>query len=101
MRFNLTSLAQISLWSLIVVLAFVMQVAPFLLILTMINIAVGISSTTALTVIPVMMFAMLIAACMIAGRRRVPRQVHRLQPDEALRHTPPCLLPYLKRQRIY
>ncbi len=103
MRINLSSLAQFGMWSLIVVLAFVMQVAPFLLILTMINIAFGISSAAALILIPAMLFAMLIAACTIAARRRrwLPRQTGPAHPDVALRHTPVCLLPFVKRQRIY
>jgi len=103
LRLTLSSLVQTGIWSIVVVLAFIMQVAPFLLILTMINIAVGISSAVALILIPVVLFAMLILACSIAGRHRrlAPSRARRMHADEALRHTPACLLPYMKRQRIY
>tara|TARA_B100000676_G_scaffold293780_1_gene330944 strand:- start:2758 stop:3075 length:318 start_codon:yes stop_codon:yes gene_type:complete len=53
----------------IVLLAFLMQVMPFLLVLTLINISFGISSSLALIVIPAVLFAMLITACIYAGVR--------------------------------
>lgn len=62
-------LAEIALWVVVVTIAFVMQVLPFLLVLTLFNLAVGISSTTALVVIPIAVFGMLFMACWIASRR--------------------------------
>ena len=53
----------------IVLLAFLMQVMPFLLVLTLINISFGVSSSLALFVIPIALFAMLIAACVYAAAR--------------------------------
>lgn len=52
----------------IVLFAFVMQVLPFLLVITMLNLAVGIKSGTALVVIPVAAFGMFFFACWIATR---------------------------------
>ena len=60
---------QAGLWVVILLFAFFMQVVPFLLVLTMLNLAIGISSGTALIVIPASAFAMLSVACWIATRR--------------------------------
>jgi len=60
---------QISLWLIVLVIAFVMQVVPFLLVLTMFNLAIGITSGAALLIIPVAAFGMLSFACWIATRR--------------------------------
>jgi len=60
---------QIALWVIIVIIAFFMQVVPFLLVLTMLNLAVGITSGIALIVVPVAAFVMLSLACWIATRR--------------------------------
>lgn len=60
---------QIGLWLTIVIVAFVMQVVPLLLVLTMFNLAVGITSGAALVIIPVAAFCMLSFACWIATRR--------------------------------
>ena len=60
---------QVGLWILILVFAFFMQVVPFLLVLTMFNLAVGITSGAALVIIPVAAFGMLSVACWIATKR--------------------------------
>jgi hypothetical protein len=60
---------QICLWLTVLVIAFVMQVVPFLLVLTMFNLAIGITSGAALVIIPTAAFGMLFFACWIATRR--------------------------------
>ena len=60
---------------LIVFLAVFMPVMPSLLVLTLINISFGVSSEVALALIPVVLFAMLIGACIYASgraRNRLP-----------------------------
>ena len=60
---------QIGLWLAVLIIAFFMQVVPFLLVLTMFNLAIGITSGAALVIIPVAAFGMLSFACWIATRR--------------------------------
>lgn len=60
---------QVGVWIVILVVAFFMQAVPFFLVLTMFNLAVGVSSGVALVLIPVAAFAMLSLACWIATRR--------------------------------
>lgn len=60
---------QVVLWIAILTIAFFMQVVPFLLVLTMVNLAFGITSGTTLILVPVAAFAMLSFACWIATRR--------------------------------
>ena len=60
---------QVGLWILILLFAFVMQVVPFLLVLTMFNLAVGINSGVALILIPAAAFCMLSVACWVATKR--------------------------------
>ena len=59
----------------IVVLAFIMQVVPFLLVMTMLSMAFGVSSGVILVVIPTAALAMLVTACWFAETRR--RKWHR------------------------
>lgn len=66
---RISGTVQIVLWIAILVIAFFMQVVPFLLVLTMLNLAVGITSGTALILVPAAAFAMLSFACWIATRR--------------------------------
>jgi hypothetical protein len=68
-RIGFPGALQIGLWILILIFAFFMQVVPFLLVLTMFNLAVGVTSGAALIVIPVAAFCMLSVACWIATRR--------------------------------
>lgn len=74
---------QIGLWLIVLVLAFVMQVVPFLLVLTLFNLAVGVTSGAALVIIPVAAFGMLSVACWIATRR-----ANRLPPQRQPRQRP-------------
>lgn len=64
------SILQIAFWAAVVLFAFAMQVIPFLLILTMINIAFGVSSTAMLLIIPTALFGMIISTCLIVERHR-------------------------------
>ena len=82
---------QVSLWVSIVLIAFVMQVFPFLLVLTMFNLAVGISSGVALVLIPVAVFGMLFVACWFATRR-----AKAVLPPPRLSHQQACLAPYMQ-----
>jgi len=61
-------LLRMGLWFGILAIAFFMQVVPFLLVLTMFNLAIGITSGAALVLIPVVAFGMLFFACWIATR---------------------------------
>ena len=85
---------QISLWISVVLIAFVMQVFPFLLVLTMFNLAVGISSGVALVVIPIGVFGMLFVACWFATRR-----AKAVLPPPRLSHQQACLAPYMQDNR--
>jgi hypothetical protein len=64
-----SAVLQVSLWVAIVLFAFFMQVMPFLLVLTMLNLAVGVTSGAALILIPAAAFCMLFIACWIATKR--------------------------------
>jgi len=66
---RLSGTLHVVLWIAILVIAFFMQVVPFLLVLTMLNLAIGITSHTALILVPAAAFAMLSFACWIASRR--------------------------------
>lgn len=66
---QISAVLQVSLWVVILLFAFFMQVIPFLLVLTMLNLAVGVTSDVALILIPVIAFAMFSVACWIATKR--------------------------------
>lgn len=108
MDHSVSAVAQASMWIVIVVFALIMQVMPLLLILTLFNIAIGVSSTAMLIIIPTALFGMLIVACSAAEKRRKaklppplpPRMVHP-HPDSAMRHTAARVLPYLRRSRYF
>ncbi len=108
MHMNSTAMSILNagLWMLIVFLAFFMQVMPFLLVLTLINISFGVSSEVALVLIPAVLFAMLIGACIFAsGRARnklpAPLPVYRTNdtPD-AWKGLVTCMLPHSRRYRM-
>lgn len=109
MNHSVAAMAEAGIWIVIVVLALIMQVMPLLLILTLFNMAVGISSTAMLVIIPIALFGMIFVACSIAEKRRkaklpAPRPifyVQQAQSDKALRHSAACMLPYLRRSRFY
>jgi hypothetical protein len=66
---SLSRILHAGLWLTILVIAFFMQAIPFLLVLTMLNLAVGITSGAALIIIPAAAFGMLSFACWVATRR--------------------------------
>jgi len=65
---SVSRLLRLGLWTSIVVFAFFMQVLPFLLVMTMFNLAIGVKSGTTLVVIPVVAFGMFFFACWLATR---------------------------------
>jgi len=65
---RVSRLLQLGLWTIIVVFAFLMQVLPFLLVMTMFNLAIGVESGATLVVIPVVAFGMFFFACWLATR---------------------------------
>ncbi|NKB59987.1 MAG: hypothetical protein GKS00_27055 [Alphaproteobacteria bacterium] len=108
MRYGFSAVAQASMWIAIVILALIMQVMPLLLILTLFNMAIGVSSATILVIIPIALFGSIIVACTIAERRRrsmlpapISAQAGKPHPDTAMRHTAACMLPYLRRSRFF
>lgn len=109
MDHSVSAVAQAVVWVGIVVLALIMQVMPLLLILTLFNIAIGVSSTAMLIIIPTALFGMLFVACSIAEKRRKERLPAPLpmftqpaaHPDRAIRNTAACMLPYLRRSRFF
>ncbi len=108
MDHSVSVVAQAVMWIVIVIFALIMQVMPLLLILTLFNIAVGVSSTAMLIIIPVSLFGTLLVACSVAERRRrrmlpapLPVRTDRPHPDEAMRQTAACMLPYLRRSRFF
>lgn len=95
------------LWLTIVLLAFLLQVLPFLLVLLLLSISFGLSSTVSLVLIPTVLFGMLVAACWYASvrsRRRLPAPlpVYRTdqQPDHE-RGLVACMLPHSRRYRMH
>lgn len=68
-RRTVPKLLQLGLWITVLAIAFFMQVVPFLLVLTMFNLAIGVTSGVALVLIPVVAFGMLSFACWIATRQ--------------------------------
>ena len=108
MQMNSTAMSILNagLWMLIVFLAFSMQVMPFLLVLTLINISFGVSSEIALYLIPTALFAMLIGACVFASsraRNRLPAPLPVYRTDntsDGLKGLVTCMLPHSRRYRM-
>lgn len=94
------------LWMVIVCLAFFMQVMPFLLVLTLVNISFGVSSGVALVLIPAVLFGMLVAACVYAStrtRRKLPAPLPVYRTDETpgyLKGLTTSMLPHARRYRM-
>jgi len=108
MDHSVSAVAQASMWIVIVVFALIMQVMPLLLILTLFNIAIGVSSTAMLIIIPAALFGMLIVACSAAEKSRkaklpppLPPRMDHPHPDSTMRHTAARVMPYLRRSRYY
>ncbi|MDP6390518.1 MAG: hypothetical protein QF654_11535 [Alphaproteobacteria bacterium] len=98
----------------IIMLAFIMQVFPFLLVMTMLSMAFGVSSGVMLVIIPIVVFGMFGTACWFAETRRrkwrAPvshlsphdqRQDRRASKDQAMIGTHTCLLPWIRRRSFY
>ena len=69
-------LAYYGLWAMVLILAFVLQVVPVLLVVAMFGLAVGGPRGAELIAVPLIVLAMILVACVIAtrgvGRRRAP-----------------------------
>jgi hypothetical protein len=61
-------LAYYALWVAIVIVAAILQVAPVLLVVTMLSLAVGFSRDEALYVMPLVFLAMVYLSCVIAAK---------------------------------
>lgn len=107
MNLTVVNVLKAVLWLAIVFLAFVMQVFPFLLVLTLINISFGVSSEVILILIPVVLFAMLFAGCFFASvrtRKRPPGRLHVYRSNERpdpWRGLVTCLLPHSRTYRMH
>ncbi len=86
-RLTLSDLTHGLIWTAVFLLAFFMQVLPFLLILTLINIAFGVSSTVVLVVIPIALFGMICLAGVAVERNRKKNWMKHLPPPQAPRST--------------
>lgn len=107
MQYNFSTIAQVGLWILVVVVALIMQVVPLLLVLTIFNMAIGVSSSTMLVVIPAVLFGSIVIACCIAERRRrsqlpvpLPTRTGSVYPSGDMRNMVANMLPHLKRDRF-
>ena len=107
---NFSRVMTAGLWLTILTIAFFMQVVPFLLILTMLNLAVGVTSGVALVLIPIAAFGMLLLACWFATRRTRDLLPPPMKDGQiyisptgkpsghmSARNVHACLLPHLKR----
>jgi hypothetical protein len=99
MNHSVSAIAQAVIWIMIVIFALLMQVMPLLLILTMFNIAIGVSSTAMLIIIPTALMVMLIVACSVAEKRRKAKLPPPLPPR--MRSTAARMIPYLRRGRFF
>ncbi len=109
---GVSRLLHAGLWITILVVAFFMQAVPFLLVLTMLNLAFGITSGVALILIPAAAFGMLSFACWIATQRSknmLPPPLRHEQVyisptgkqngDMSANRVHACLLPHFKKWR--
>jgi hypothetical protein len=87
LRFTLSDLAYGLIWTGVFLAAFFMQVVPFMLILTMINIAFGVSSTVILILVPVALFAMICFAALMVERNRKKNWMKYLPPPQVRKST--------------
>lgn len=91
------------LWIAIVLTAFLLQVMPLLLVLTMVNVAFGVSSEIAFVAIPAIVFGMVFAACWYASVKTrdllpPPLPVYRMDADDHDR-SPASILQKLRHYR--
>lgn len=72
MRRMILNLLEYGLWTLIVIVALVLEVLPVFLVVMLFSLAVGVPTGPALVLIPVILIAMIVVACMIATRLTRP-----------------------------
>ncbi|GEM_PF-2603272 len=70
MKYRVSLVLYAGIWMMIILMAFVMQVIPLLLIITMINMSLGVTSPVALIALPAALFGAIVLVCMKAERRR-------------------------------
>ena len=70
-------LAGYGLWTVILVLAFFLQVVPVLLVVAMFSLAVGLSVGVEFVAIPLVVLAIVLAACLIVSRNRARHHLRR------------------------
>lgn len=105
MNITIMGLLTTAIWIGIVLLAFFMQVMPFLLVLTLINISFGVSSSVALFLIPTVLFGMLITACVYASartRKKLPAPLPVYRTDQGpnpWKGLATCMQPHSRRFR--
>ena len=63
-------LAGFGLWSMVLAIAFCLQVVPVTLVVSMFAVAVGLSIGAELIAVPAIVLAIVLTACLIASRRR-------------------------------
>ena len=108
MHHRYAAVVHAALWIVVIILAFVMQVIPLLLILTLFNMAVGISSAAALIAVPIALLGTLLIAFSFAERRRRKWRPSPVRVDEArhqkmtwnnaaMRHGPPAAPDFRRR----
>ncbi len=83
MRHRISLIVSAAIWVVVIILAFVMQVIPLLLILTMFNMAVGISSGAVLIAVPAALLGTLLLAFGYAERQRRKWRPSPVRVDEA------------------
>ncbi|PPR22166.1 MAG: hypothetical protein CFH40_01407 [Alphaproteobacteria bacterium MarineAlpha10_Bin3] len=83
MHHRYATILHAAIWVVVIILAFVMQVMPLLLILTLFNMALGISSAAALIAVPIALLGTLLLAFSLAERRRRKWRPSPVRVDEA------------------
>ncbi len=68
MRRMILNLLEYGLWTLIVIVALILEVLPVFLVVMLFSLAVGVPTGPALLLIPLILIAMIIVACIIATR---------------------------------
>ncbi len=72
MRRMILNLLEYGLWTLIVIVALILEVLPVFLVVMLFSLAVGVPTGPALLLIPVVLIAMIVVACIIATRLARP-----------------------------
>jgi hypothetical protein len=91
MKYRKTLILYAALWLVIVLVAFVMQAIPLLLVVTMVNMAFGITTPAALVAVPLALFGTVAVICLRAERQRRRTRLayfHSTEKRHALRARP-------------